>query len=69
VDEVSGRLGNTRAVCRKCYIHPQVLASWQEGRLADELAQVRRKYRRGVLGLDRPEYLALRWLETFAEAG
>jgi DNA topoisomerase-1 len=69
VDEVSGRLGNTRAICRRCYIHPQVLASWQEGRLADELAQVRRKYRRGVPGLDRPEYLALRWLETFAEAG
>ena len=33
LDVVAGRLGNTRAVCRKCYVHPAVLASYlDEGR-------------------------------------
>ena len=31
VDVVAGRLGNTRAVCRKCYIHPAVLEAYQAG--------------------------------------
>jgi len=41
IDEVAARLGNTRAVCRRCYIHPQVFASWTQGALADELSRVR----------------------------
>jgi len=31
---VSARLGNTPAICRKCYIHPEVLAAYSDGRLA-----------------------------------
>src|SRR6185312_12478589 len=27
VDEVADRLGNTPAICRKCYIHPDVLTA------------------------------------------
>ena len=38
IDDVAHHLGNTRAVCRKCYIHPEVMASWLDGRLQDELA-------------------------------
>lgn len=64
VDAVAQRLGNTRAVCRRCYIHPLVLDRWQEGRLADEVADVRRRYRRTPAGLDRAEYVTLRWLEA-----
>ena len=30
LDTVAGRLGNTRAVCRKCYVHPAVLAAYLE---------------------------------------
>ncbi|KKB09343.1 DNA topoisomerase IB [Devosia chinhatensis] len=33
IDQVAGRLGNTRAVCRSCYIHPAILESWQAGAL------------------------------------
>jgi DNA topoisomerase-1 len=33
VDAVSHRLGNTRAVCKKCYIHPAILESYTEGTL------------------------------------
>ena len=68
IDAVARRLGNTRAVCRKCYIHPRVLAHWEAGRLAEEIAALRRRYRKAPTGLDRSEQLALRWLET-AEAG
>jgi DNA topoisomerase-1 len=28
VADVAARLGNTPAICRKCYIHPQVLAAF-----------------------------------------
>jgi DNA topoisomerase I len=31
---VAGRLGNTPAICRKCYIHPEVLNAYADGRLA-----------------------------------
>ncbi len=63
VDEVARHLGNTRAVCRKCYIHPLVTDAWQDGRLARELQQARRR-RRKRPGLDDEEAEALRWLET-----
>ena len=32
---VAGALGNTKAVCRKCYIHPEILESYLEGQLGD----------------------------------
>lgn len=63
VDEVARHLGNTRAVCRKCYIHPLVLESWAEGRLADELTEAKR-LRRKRPGLDDEEAQVLRWLEA-----
>lgn len=33
VDEVALRLGNTRAVCRRSYIHPAVISAYEEGTL------------------------------------
>jgi DNA topoisomerase-1 len=30
---VATRLGNTPAICRKCYIHPEVLTAYADGRL------------------------------------
>jgi DNA topoisomerase-1 len=33
VKAVSEKLGNTPAICRKCYIHPIILSSHEEGRL------------------------------------
>jgi DNA topoisomerase-1 len=32
LDEVAAKLGNTRAVCRKCYVHPAILEQYFEGR-------------------------------------
>ena len=34
IEQVSARLGNTPTICRKCYVHPQVIDSY----LSDELA-------------------------------
>ena len=31
IEAVAKRLGNTRAVCRKCYIHPAILDAYMEG--------------------------------------
>lgn len=31
IKNVAQRLGNTPAVCRKCYIHPTVIESYMEG--------------------------------------
>ena len=37
VEAVAKRLGNTRAVCRKCYIHPEVVNAYLDGTLAASL--------------------------------
>jgi DNA topoisomerase I len=37
VDLVAKRLGNTKAVCRKCYIHPAVINAYEEGSLSRSL--------------------------------
>ena len=33
VKNVSGRLGNTPSVCRKCYVHPQIFDAYLDGHL------------------------------------
>lgn len=63
IDEVARHLGNTRSVCRKCYVHPLVVDSWGKGRLEDELADAKKK-RRKRAGLDDEEAQVLRWLES-----
>ena len=49
IDTVARRLGNTRAVCRKCYIHPVVLESYLDGSLEEALRG--RSSKGGVLAL------------------
>jgi DNA topoisomerase I len=39
IESVAGRLGNTRAICRKCYIHPAVLEAYMDGTMLDSLRQ------------------------------
>ncbi|BCH07917.1 DNA topoisomerase [Mesorhizobium sp. 131-3-5] len=63
IDKVAERLGNTRAVCRKCYIHPQVFEAWSQGRLLTEMAEANKR-KRPMEGLDDEEALVLRWLKT-----
>lgn len=37
--EVARKLGNTLAICRKCYVHPQVVSAFTEGRLSLDFAR------------------------------
>ena len=37
VESVAAKLGNTKAVCRKCYIHPEILNAYLDGQLIDNL--------------------------------
>ncbi|WP_323113692.1 DNA topoisomerase IB [Pseudomonas guariconensis] len=57
VRQVATRLGNTPAVCRRCYIHPAVLEHYQLGRLA---ALPRARARQG---LEAEEAALLRFLQ------
>src|SRR5690606_31885992 len=43
LDEVARVLRNTRAVCRRCYVHPAVVETWLEGRLGAEIAAIRQR--------------------------
>jgi DNA topoisomerase-1 len=48
VEMVASRLGNTKAVCRKCYIHPAILESYMDGSMMQMLAKRARKVSRAV---------------------
>ncbi|MDR7034720.1 DNA topoisomerase IB [Mesorhizobium sp. BE184] len=63
IDKVAERLGNTRTVCRQCYIHPAVIESWLEGRLLDEMTAANKR-KRAIAGLDEEETLVLNWLKA-----
>ncbi len=50
VERVAEALGNTKAVCRKCYIHPDVIAAFMDGGLP-EAVQRGRSQEAALLGL------------------
>jgi DNA topoisomerase I len=39
IDAVAGILGNTRSVCRKCYVHPAILEAYMDRTLIQALSQ------------------------------
>ena len=41
IDEVAARLGNTRAICRRCYVHPAVVEAYLTGTLPRALGSKR----------------------------
>ena len=49
VDRVAEALGNTRAVCRKCYIHPAVFDSFVEGVTLSNVAINKARVPKGLL--------------------
>ncbi|WP_099864663.1 DNA topoisomerase IB [Pararhizobium haloflavum] len=64
VDAVASRLGNTRAVCRRCYIHPRIISTFEEGDLRGELAETRPARGACEDWMDIDERRLMRWLET-----
>ena len=64
IDTVAGDLGNTRTVCRSSYIHPTLLADWENEKFATkwETAGKNRK----ISGLNRDESSTLYYLSDDA---
>jgi DNA topoisomerase-1 len=58
IETVAGQLGNTPAVCRACYVHPDVIDAYLDGTLVDALAERARGAGRGAHAL-RPEEAAV----------
>jgi DNA topoisomerase-1 len=59
IENVAKRLGNTKAVCRKCYIHPAVLDAYLDGSLLHTLRQRVQKEISESLSTLRPEDAAV----------
>jgi len=62
VERVAAQLGNTPAICRKCYVHPEVIETYLEGALALVLrdrAETRIRERLDVLRPEEAAVLAL----------
>jgi len=67
IREVARRLGNTPAVCRKCYIHPGVLESHLDGSLRKTLEAVAQEEDRPQMW--RVERMVMRFLASQQTAG
>src|SRR5437588_958096 len=63
IDAVAERLGNTRAVCRKYYVHPALLHAYRMGDTIAEPPPVRRTRRTHHAALRRDEVLVLQFLQ------
>ncbi len=58
LDEVASNLGNTRAVCKKYYVHPTVMAAFENGNIAKYPPNKRKR------DLDPEEYALVNLLEN-----
>jgi DNA topoisomerase-1 len=54
IDEVASQLNNTRAVCRNYYIHPAVIAAFEDGSFARGISsRIKRRAARGLTAEER----------------
>lgn len=66
IEQVAKRLGNTTAVCRKCYIHPAVIQTFLDRRLVETLqAKAQRELRTSLHRLTPEEGAVLGLLEQW----
>jgi DNA topoisomerase I len=59
IETVASRLGNTPTICRKCYIHPEILSAYTEGALMLRIKQKAESELRDKLGSLKPEEAAV----------
>ena len=64
IESVASKLGNTRAVCRKCYIHPEILNAYMEGQLVENLARRAETMARSIHKLQPEEAAVLTLLQS-----
>jgi DNA topoisomerase-1 len=64
LDHVARRLGNTRAVCRKYYVHPAVIESYLKGTVVPPPPELNgRRRERPTAALRRDEIVVLQFLQ------
>lgn len=56
---VAAELGNTAAVCRKCYVHPRVISAYLEGKLVEQTNRRMKKPATGSLKIGKDEEKAV----------
>jgi DNA topoisomerase I len=59
IEKVAGKLGSTPTICRKCYVHPEVLNSYLDGKLVLELKEKAESELRGDVQSFKPEEAAV----------
>jgi DNA topoisomerase I len=65
IESVAARLGNTPTICRKCYVHPEVLNCYLQGDLLLEIrSEVEAELRDNLAGLKPEEAAVLTFLEA-----
>ena len=65
IEKVAARLGNTPTICRKCYVHPEVLSSYMDGNLLLEIkSELECDLRDALAGLKPEEAAVLAMLRS-----
>src|SRR5215213_607196 len=59
IENVAARLGNTPSICRKCYVHPEVLTSYLDGNLVLEIKSAVENELRQEMSSLKPEEAAV----------
>lgn len=68
IDSVAGKLGNTRAVCKKYYIHPKILEAYEQCELEPYLEELRvGRNKASEEGLHNDEKVLLKFMRSVSQ--
>jgi DNA topoisomerase-1 len=63
IERVAKQLGNTPAICRKCYVHPEILRAYMSGDLIKMIeAKIAERFKRQYAKLSSEEVIVLAFL-------
>jgi DNA topoisomerase I len=69
IETVAKQLGNTPAICRKCYVHPEILSAYMSGDLAKMIdGKIAQKFKQQYSKLSADEIMVLAFLRKRLEA-
>jgi DNA topoisomerase-1 len=64
IERVASRLGNTPTICRKSYVHPEIVNAYLDGSLVESLkAEIEAELRQELDGLEPEEVAVLVFLQ------
>jgi DNA topoisomerase-1 len=63
IEKVAGQLGNTPAICRKCYVHPEIFDAYMSGELINMIkGRIADKFKKQYAKLSADEVMVLAFL-------